>query len=70
MSILVAAALIITAGQNLSCPPTHVWDGDGSYRPNQPCPAANAEEARDVLVALRACRHDLAERDTMADART
>lgn len=29
MSLLLAAALIIPAGQSFSCTPTHVWDGDG-----------------------------------------
>lgn len=74
MSFLLAAALIIPAGQSFSCTPTHVWDGDGpiwcaegprvrlsgiaareadgSCRPNQPCPAATAQEARDTLVSL------------------
>jgi endonuclease YncB( thermonuclease family) len=29
MSLLLAAALIIPAGQAFTCTPTHVWDGDG-----------------------------------------
>jgi endonuclease YncB( thermonuclease family) len=29
MSILLAAALVIPAGETFPCTPTHVWDGDG-----------------------------------------
>src|SRR5215207_4305171 len=74
MSLILAAALIIPAGQSFTCTPTHVWDGDGplwcaegprirlagiaaremdgTCRPNQPCPRASAETARDHLVSL------------------
>lgn len=29
MSLLLATALIISAGESFPCTPTHVWDGDG-----------------------------------------
>jgi endonuclease YncB( thermonuclease family) len=29
MTLLLATALIIQAGETFSCTPTHVWDGDG-----------------------------------------
>jgi endonuclease YncB( thermonuclease family) len=29
MIILLAAALVVPAGETFSCTPTHVWDGDG-----------------------------------------
>ena len=29
MSLLLAAALIVPAGESFACTPTHVWDGDG-----------------------------------------
>ena len=29
MSLLLAAALVVQAGESFACTPTHVWDGDG-----------------------------------------
>jgi hypothetical protein len=29
MTLLLAKALVIQAGETFACTPTHVWDGDG-----------------------------------------
>lgn len=75
LSLIVAAQVaVVPAGEQFTCTPTRVWDGDGpvwcaegprirlagiaaretdgTCRPNQPCPKASAEAARDALIGL------------------
>jgi endonuclease YncB( thermonuclease family) len=72
--LLLASVPMVPAGQDFTCTPVRVWDGDGpvwcaegphvrlagiaaremdgTCRSNQPCPDADATEARDALVRL------------------
>lgn len=73
-SVALATVPVVPLGQEFTCTPTHVWDGDGpiwcqegprlrlsgiaaremdgTCSAGHPCPNANAEDARDALVAL------------------
>lgn len=73
MSFLLAAALIIPAGQSFSCTPTRVWDGDGpiwcSEGPRIRLSGIAAREADGSCRANQPCPEASAEeaRDTLVD---